>query len=518
MSEEQENAPPARPRRLRRDAIVTAVGVAFSRLTGLLREQTFAYLFGASDAVQAFVAAFRIPNFLRDLLAENVANTAIVPVYAGLKERQGREAAARFVAAALGLVLFAATILVLLGILLAPQLCALVAAGFGPGTAKFLLTVQLTRWLFPFLLLIAIAAFLQAVQNAEGRFFVPAVATAGLNIGLIVFGWLFSRMADPAILGMAWGVLAGGVIAVLMLLPGYARSLSWVGIRDFRGMPEVREVLRLAGPVVLGVAATNVNVLINTLIASFAEPGALAFLNYSYRVMHLPLGLIAVSLATAALPALARAHHRDDLEHYRRTLGQALGDAITLALPAAAGLVLLDRDIIGALYNYGRFSETDTANTALALAAYACGIPAYSCNRVLATAFYARKDSKTPLKTGLAGIGVNIACNLAALWSGMGFRGIAAATAVAGYTQTLLYLLVLWRRDRGFPVRFLGLKAGLAVLATAAMMAALFGVGLLAIDARLPRLVLELVAGIGVYAAIWYPLYRLLVKGRTRTP
>lgn len=482
-----------------------AAGVAISRITGLLREQTFAYLFGASASTEAFVAAFRIPNFFRDLLAENVASAAVVPSYVALREKEGRAAAGRFAAAALSLVIAVSLVIVSVGILAAVPLCSLIAPGFVEDPVRFGLMVTLTRWLFPFLTLIGVAALFQAVQNAEGKFFLPAISTAGLNIALIIGGWLFTYVANPPIVGMAWGVLLGGLTAVFMLIPGYRRAAGGLRLGDFRREPQIRTMLALAAPVVVGVAATNINVLVNTLIATMTgEPGALAWLNYGYRVMHLPLGLIAVSLGTAALPMLARAHQAGDASHYRTTLGKALGYALLLSSPVALGCVILRYDIITVLFHYGRFTANDVHHTGLALAAYAVGIPAFAWNRILAPAFYARHESRIPVQVGILSVVINIVLNIAALMSGLGYLGISLSASVAGYVQTAVLLLVLRRRLGGIGGRRLVVAAGQTAISMVGMTLVIGACSFLPPMLAIARVSIEIVAAGGVYlVAIW---------------
>lgn len=503
-------APPPRSR-LGRNAFSMGIGVACSRVTGLLREQSFAFLFGAGPATEAFVAAFRIPNFFRDLLAENIASAAVVPSYIGVKAKEGAEAASRFAASALALILSGALVIVALGILLAEPICAMVAPGFVGDPERFGLMVTLTRWLFPFLGLIAAAAFFQAIQNAEGRFFLPAFSTAGLNVAFIAAGWAFTFWADPPIVGMAWGALVGGLTALALLLPGYRAAVGNIRLGTL-AHPELRKMLFLAAPVVVGVAATNVNVLVNTLLATLTgQPGALAWLNFGYRVMHLPLGLVAVSLGTAALPALARAFEAKDPDRYRDTLGQALGYALELAVPAAVGCVLLRDPIIAALFEYGRFTSADVTATGLALAAYAVGIPAFSWNRILAPAFYARKESRIPVQVGLFSVAANITLNLAALAFGYGFLGIALSASLAGYLQSASLLVLLRGRIGGLGRKRLLAGAGRTLVALSAM------IGVLAALARLPALsslpvlieaVVSVSAGGGVYLLVLWALKR----------
>lgn len=481
--------------RVGRRAGAMAAGVALSRLTGLFREQAFAFLFGASAAVEAFVAALRIPNFFRDLLAENVAAAAILPTYVRTREKQGREAAARFAGEALGLVLALSTAIVLLGILFAAPFCRVVTPGFFGDPIRFPLVVDLTRLLFPFLILVSVAALLQSLQNAEGRFFVPAASTAVLNLVFILVGAGLGRVVEPGIAGMALGALAGGGATILVLLPGAVAGVGRFRPRWAPRSPEIRATLRLALPVVVGVAVTDVNVLVNTLMASFAEPGAIAYLNYGYRLMHLPLGLVAVSLGTASLAALAGFFSRDDADGFRKTLTHALALAAHLAIPAAVGLYLLRAEIVAAVYQYGRFSAFDARQTALALGAYAIGVPAFSANRILAPAFYARRRPGVPVRAGLVAVAANIVLNLLALAGGSGFFGIALAASISGYLQTAILGFLLIVREKAIAAKTLFKELGLALLGALLMAGALAAMPRIAGAAALAQLLADCVVG-----------------------
>lgn len=416
-------------------ALAMSAGVALSRVTGLLREQSFAYLFGAGAATDAFVAAFRIPNFFRDLLAENVASAAIVPSYVGARERDPA-AAKLFLRRVLALILIVASTITLAGIAFAGWIVPAIAGGFDAERTN--LTVLLSRWLMPFLILISIAAYFQAVANAEGKYFLPAFSTALLNIVFIGTGWFLVTRVSPPILGMAIGALLGAGAAIVLLVPIFRGAAGTILPARPLFDGDMRSMLKLAVPVVLGVAATDVNVLVNTLAASYAEEGSIAYLNFAYRIMHLPLGLISVSLGAAALPLLSSAFARGDVREYRAMLLQALRYSARLTVPATVGLILLARPIIDLLYGYGAFTASDVRQTSFALIAYAIGIPAFSFNRILAPAFYARKEPGVAVRIGVVSVGMNILFNFAALLTGAGFIGIALSASAAGYIQSAL--------------------------------------------------------------------------------
>lgn len=499
-----EAAPPGKSTggTLRKNAILMASGVGVSRLTGLLREQVFAWLFGAGVSAEAFVAAMRIPNFFRDLLAENISTSAVVPVYSSIREKDGREEATRFANGSLTMFFVLSSLIAAVGIILAPLLVSLFTPGFSADPERSLLTIRLTRTLFPFLVLVSIAALFQAIQNAENRFFVPAVSSGVLNIVFIAAGWWFSTVYDPPIIGMALGMLAGGLATVVFLAPGYLRAIGGrAQLQAFWAMDSIHSLAFMVGPLVLGVAAVQINMLVNTIVASFAEPGAIPYLNYAYRVMHLPLGLIAVTLSTAALPALARSFHADNMAEFTDTLNSAMSYALVLSIPAATGLIILRTDVIGVLYQYGRFTLSDLENTAGALAAYAIGIPAFSMNRVFSAGYYARKDSRTPVKIGAVGVLANILLNILALLAGAGFVGIAAAASAAGWVQTLLYLARSNRENATRPFASFGASAAGVALGVCLMIAGIYAVRALGVQHRILRTALEIAVGGGLYSA-----------------
>jgi len=486
-------------RGLGKNAILMSVGVFFSRLTGLFREQSFAFLFGTSPATQAFVVAFRLPNFFRDILAENIASAAFLPTYVGIREKKGKKESCNFANAVFSMVLTASAAISIIGIFLAFPLCRFIAPGFAEDLSKFNLTVSLTRWLFPFLTLISIAAFFQAIQNAENKFFVPAVSTAVLNIVFIIFGWQLSRITDPPILGMAFGALLGGAATVLFLAPGYLKSIGHIKLINFWRRPDILEMLKLAVPVVIGVSATNVNVLVNTFMASLSEDGAIAFLNFSYRIMHLPLGLIAVSLGTVALPSLSRSFAGDNVSEFRKTLSTSMSYSSRYAIPAAVGLIFLGKEIVEALYGYGRFTSSDIAKTAFALSAYSFGIPAFSLNRILAPAFYARKEPKVPVKFGIVSVCVNIILNLLALYFELGAFGIALSASIAGYLQTFMLAIAMRNRLGRFEGKKL-LRQMFAIIAGCVVMSMWFFLSdLFSIHFVILKLSVDIISGTLLY-------------------
>src|SRR5881296_356213 len=452
---------------LARRAGVVSAAVFASRVLGLVREQVFAVFFGAGRELDAFITAFRIPNLLRDLFAEGALSAAFVTTFTWRLEHEGEAAAwrlANLVVNALAIVVSAIT---LAGIWFAPALVTAIAPGFADIPGKVELTVALTRIMFPFLLLVALAAVAMGILNTRHLFGVPAAASAFFNLGSIVGGlgcaaWLApgylpgvlgrGPAPDPglvtrAMTGMAIGTLAGGLLQLLVQVP----SLWRVGFRyrplvDFRD-PGVRQVMRLMAPATIGAAAVQVNVLVNNNFASYLGDGPVSWLNVAFRFMQLPIGLFGVAIGTVTLPLVSRQSARGDTVGLGRTVAQALEMVAVLCLPAAAGLAVLGVPVIGVIYQHGRFTAADTAAAAQALVGYAVGLAGYAGIKVLAPSFYALGDARTPMLVSVLSIGVNYVLN----WTfvrrlGFGHLGLALATSAVALGNFALLYVVLRRR------------------------------------------------------------------------
>lgn len=447
-------APEAATRQVARSAGIVGLAVTGSRVLGLIREQVFAYFFGASREYDAFLTAFRIPNLLRDLFAEGALSAAFVTTFSQyLTAKSEKEAwrLANLVLNGLGLVLIVITAL---GILFAPAIVDLIAPGFHQFPGKTELTIELTRIMFPFIILVAMAAVAMGILNARDRFGVPASASSFFNLGSIVGGLAFAYLIDPqfgprAIVGMAIGTVIGGALQCLIQIP----SLYGVGFR-YRPLLSftdagVRKVMRLMGPAVIGAAAVQVNVFVNNYFASYLQNGAISWLNYAFRLMQFPIGVFGVAISMATLPSISRAATRSDMNQFRHTLASSLGLVFFLCVPSACGLIVLARPIIRLIYERGDFSTWDTQQTAAALAFYALGLAGYAAIKVLAPAFYALDDARTPMVISLISIGTNFALNwLLVRHYGFGHRGLALSTSCVA-TLNFAALFLLMRRKMG---------------------------------------------------------------------
>jgi putative peptidoglycan lipid II flippase len=424
------------------------VAVFMSRITGLVREIVMANLFGAGTANDGFNLGFRIPNLTRDLFAEGALSAAFVPTFTEYLTTKGKGEAAKLanlVATALILVVGA---LCILGVVFAPVLVNVLAHGFHSVPGKFQLAVTMTRIMFPFLLLVALAAQAMGVLNACNQFGVPAMASTFFNIGSVGFGLLIGYVAGPFagishIEGMAFGVVCGGALQLLWQVPSLRRSGFTFRFQMDWKHPGLVHIFQLMGPAILGNAATQINVMVNTNFAS-QQNGAVSWLSYAFRFMQLPLGIFGVAIASATLPYVSRSAAAGNMEEFRRTLSRSLSMVFLLTIPSSIGLAVLGESIIGAIYQGGKFKVYDTHQTALALSCYAIGLAGYAALKVLSPSFYALGDARTPMLISLLSVGINfIAAWTLTYYTRLGHAGLALSTsavALFGFV-TQFYLL-----------------------------------------------------------------------------
>ncbi|MEP6939805.1 MAG: murein biosynthesis integral membrane protein MurJ [Rudaea sp.] len=463
-----------------------------SRLLGLVREQVIAARFGADWTTDAFLVAFRIPNFMRRLFAEGSFSTAFVPVLTEVKEKRSHAELRALVGNTMGTLGGVLLVVTALGVFGADQLTAV----FAPGSAieqpeKFRLTADLLRITFPFLMLVSLTALAGGVLNSFHRFALPAITPVILNLCMIAAALWFAPSFAVPISSLAWAVLVAGILQLLLQLPAL-RGLGLLTLPRWGwSHPEVRRILRLMIPTLFGSSVAQVNLLLDTLIASFLITGSQSWLGYSDRLLEFPLGVFGVALGTVILPSLSRHHVNTDHAGFSRALDWGLRTTLLIAIPAMLGLVLLSKPIVATLFEHGKFGAHDVDMVALSLAALSFGLPAFALVKVLAPAFYARQDTKTPVRAGVAAMITNMGLNvlfvggLFFLWGaegvgGDGFfarlaaipglhLGIALASSVASY----LNLWLLWRglrrdgiyrREPGWGGHLLCLAAGCLAL------------------------------------------------------
>ncbi len=501
-----------------RSAGVVSIAVLMSRVTGLLRESVMARLFGAGLIYDAFMLGFRIPNLTRDLFAEGALSSAFVPTFTEYLSTRSKAEAARLANLVATAILIAVGAFCALGMIFAPALVHLLAPGYREVPGKFELAVRMTRIMFPFLLLVALAAQAMGVLNASNRFAVPALASTFFNIGSVGFGVLIGYVFGPRlhlshIDGMAVGVVLGGALQLGWQVP----SLHRLGFR-FRAAihwsdPGLRRILRLMLPAILGNAAVQVNVMVNTNFASsIYDPqrgfdGPVSWLSYAFRFMQLPLGLFGVAMASATLPSISRSAAEGNMEDFRRTLSKSLGMVFLLTVPSSVGLMVLGKSIIGAIYQGGRFHLYDTEQTAIALSCYSIGLAGYAALKVLNPAFYALNDARTPMLVSIASIAINYA-TAAAMIRAANLRqaGLALSTSVVALFGFFVLFAILRKRIHGIHGRELAsgvLKVflasavmGGAVLLTTRGMEKWLGVSQMA---RLADLAVSIPVGLGIF-------------------
>jgi len=464
--------PDAAPR-LARSAGLFGLATMASRILGLVRDQVLAFYFGAGDAMDAFRVAFRIPNLVRDLFAEGAMSAAFVPTFTQ-ELTTGGKARAWGLANTVVTALIAITgLLAAIEFVFAELIVRFFADDFATVPGKLELTIYLARIMVPFLTMVAIAAVAMGMLNSLGSFFVPALSPAMFNIATIVIALLFVPVApslgvQPIVL-IAIATLVGGVGQVLVQVgplrnEGYSYRPSFA-FRD----PAMHRVLLLMGPGTIGMAATQINVLVNTQFAASQGTGAVSWLDYAFRVMYLPIGLFGVSIAAASTPALSRLAALSEMPKMRATVGAAIGLMLVLNVPATLGLIVLAVPIVRLIFEHGQFTPADTAATARALQFYALGLVAYSVVRIVSPAFYALRLSRIPVAASVTSVAVNIAVNIA-LVRVMGYAGLALGTSVAAIVNAALQVLLLRRHLGGIEGRQLTMTF-LKILAAGVAMA-----------------------------------------------
>lgn len=440
-----------------------------SRVMGFIRDILIADLFGVSAATDAFFVAFKIPNFLRRLFAEGAFAHAFVPVLTDYRRRTDPKAYRLFIARMTGTLAVVQIVLSLVCILAAPVLIAVFAPGFLWEAGQLDLAVQMLRITFPFLPFISLTALAGGVLNAHGRFAVPALTPVLLNLCMIAAALWLAPQLDRPILALAWGVLAAGIVQLLFQIPPLLR----LGLlpRPRLGFADagVRRVIALMGPAVFGVSVVQVNLLVDTLFASFLPSGSVSWLYYSDRLVEFPLGIFGVAVSAVVLPSLAGSHTAENPQAFSRALDWGLRLSLLIGLPATLGLVLLADPLLSTLFQYNQFDAEDVVMAGRSLTAFALGLLAVMLIKLLAAGYTARHDTATPMRHGLYAMAVNVAFN-AMLLAPLAHAGPALATSLAAYANAGLLLRGLlrggvYRPEPGWPL--LLFRVGLAAAAMA---------------------------------------------------
>jgi len=410
-------SPATKPPRTGRVGLLRAGGIVssmtlLSRILGFVRDQILAILFGASVASDVFLVAWKIPNFMRKLFAEGAFAQAFVPVFSEYREKRSaaemRDLAAHVSGTLIGVLL----IVVTLGVMFAPLLILLFAPGFNSSPEQYELAVHMLRITFPYLFFVSLLAYAGSILNTFGKFAIPALTPILLNICMILAALWLSPLFEQPIVALAWGVFVAGIVQLGFQLP----FLKEVGLllrpRWSWQHSGVRRVLKLMAPVIFGSSIAQINILLDTIIASFLAVGSLSWLYYSDRLTQFPLGVLSVALATVILPRLSAEHATASLSDYRKTINWAIRLTLLVGLPAALGLLLLSQGLLSTLFEYGQFSARDTSMASYSLTAYALGLPAYMLVKVFLPAFFARQNTRTPVKIGIIALVSNMVLNI----------------------------------------------------------------------------------------------------------
>lgn len=428
-------------RRLFKSTLIVSSMTMISRILGFVRDMLIAQCFGVNFATDAFFAVFKIPNFFRRLFAEGVFAQTVVPVLASYKDKSEHKALTGFIANCAGSFAVLMLLVSLFGIMAAPILVKLLAPGFVSETAQYQLAVQLLQIMLPYLLFITLVALAGSLLNVYGEFAVPALTPALLNICMIIATVWWAPLMQEPVTALAWGVFLAGVLQLLLQLPSLRRLGLLTAFRVDFNDAGVKRVLNQMVPAIFAVSVTQVNLLVDTLIASFLATGSVSWLYYSDRLVEFPLGLFGVAVATVLLPGLAQSHSSDNSHDFSQALDWALRVVILISVPATIGLILLAEPMLSTLFQYQEFDAAGVYQAGRSLRAYAVGLLGFILVRVLVPGFTARGDIKTPARYGFYAMLANLLLNLLLVWP-LAHVGLALATSLGAFVNAVL---LLWR-------------------------------------------------------------------------
>ncbi|MFQ6310186.1 murein biosynthesis integral membrane protein MurJ [Lysobacter capsici] len=404
---------------LLRSSVIFSAMTLISRVTGLVRDQVYAWQFGASPAMDAFFIAFRIPNFMRRISAEGSFSMAFVPVLAEYKEKQDHAAVKALVDRVTGTLMAALLAMTAAVVIAAPWIMQLFAPGWDPLSEQYALATQMLRITFPYALFISLASLAGGILNSYEKFAIPALSPVLLNVSMIAAAACATPLMEPLnlnpVLALAWGVFFAGILQLAFQLPalkklGLLPRPRWGGAH-----PGVRKIMRLMVPTLFGSSVAQVNLLLNTALASFLIVGSVSWLYLTDRLLEFPLGMFGVAIGTVILPHLSKRHAATDVEGYSKGLDWGFRLCLLIGIPACLGLVLCAEALIAALFQYGKLTPNDTAMIRLSLMAQSTAVPAFLLVKVLAPAFYSRQDTKTPVKSAVVSVVVNLVATVALL-------------------------------------------------------------------------------------------------------
>ncbi|MFQ5866574.1 MAG: murein biosynthesis integral membrane protein MurJ [bacterium] len=506
-----------------------------SRILGYLRDMLIANFFGAGLVADAFFIAYRIPNLLRRLLGEGALSASFIPVFTEYLTTKPKEEAQRLVRISGLLLLTILSILTILGIMFSPIIVRVIAPGFIKDPEKLSLTITLTRILFPFMIIIGMAALALGILNSLHRFIIPALAPCLLSISEIFFILLICPLMERPIIGLALGVLAGGFAQFFFQIPSlvkrgfvipagkgysnprlkpinYPQNLlknwivlwkRWTSILDH---PGVKRIGLLMLPATLGLSVSQVNTVVDAICASMLREGSVTALYYANRIMQLPLALFGTAIATVALPMMSRSVAARNMQELKDTLSLAFRMILFTIVPASVGLIILGNPIISLLFERGRFTSQATQSTSWALLFYSTGIVAYAGVKVVASAFYSMQDTRTPVRVASIAMVANIVLNLI-LMRILDVGGLAFATAIAAFINLLILLFYLWKRIGRLVSKKVVLSLAKILLASSAMgLACIYSSRFLGQINKLIQVVGTILICLGIYILVTHLL------------
>ncbi len=459
-------------RKVTKAAGIIGIATFSSRILGFVRDMILAWFFGAGKLSDAFFVAFRIPNLLRRLLAEGTLTMAFIPVFAEYLQKDGRQEAFKMARSAVRVLSAILVVVTLAGVAGAPLLIYAIAPGFTGETYD--ITVLLTRIMFPYIFFICLVALAMGILNTMGHFAAPAFAPVLLNIGIIAGALIFAPLMDTAIIGLAVGVIIGGLLQILLQYPFLVKKgfKFWEKAPWYH--PGIKKIAVLMGPAVFGAAVYQINILVGTMLASLLPEGSVSYLYYSDRLVQFPLGIFAISMSVAILPSLSRQAAANDVAALGNTFSYAMRLIFFITIPSTAGLILLREPIVALLFGRGEFDAMSISMTAYALFYYAVGLCAFSAVRIVVSMFYALQDTKTPVKMATISIIANIALGIA-LMGPMKHGGLALATSLASIINFILLTNALRHKLKGVDWKKIVVSASKSVISSILMGIVLVG-------------------------------------------
>ncbi|WP_340121089.1 murein biosynthesis integral membrane protein MurJ [Methylobacter svalbardensis] len=460
-------------RQLFKSAVVVGSMTLISRILGFIRDMLIAHFFGVDSATDAFFVAFKIPNFLRRLFAEGAFAHAFVPVLSDYKERGSKVALKQFIDKTAGTLSVFLLLITLIGVVAAPVLIMLLAPGFMWQGSQYELSVQLLQITFPYLFFIALVAFSGGILNAHGQFSIPALTPVFLNICMIAAAIWLAPLMDVPVTALAWGVFAAGIVQLLFQFPALMRLGLMPRLRLDFDDPGVKRITSLMLPAIFSVSVTQINLLLDTLIASFLTVGSVSWLYYSDRLVEFPLGIFGIALATVILPNLSKSHVAEDTASFSNALDWGLRWVVLVGLPATIGLVILAEPMLSTLFQYNEFGVSDVHLAGQSLKAYALGLLGFILIKVLVPGFTSRGDMKTPVRYGVYAMLVSLGLNLVLVFP-LAHAGLALATSLGAFFNAALLLRKLHKDEVYQPANGWWIFVVRVALAGGAMAAVLF--------------------------------------------